>query len=445
MTFEVFRVSELLQHLNDLLKRQVYEVTVQGELSGVRFPGSGHAYFRLKDEQGVLDAAMFRQQLILLDFSLKDGIEVTCRGTLSIYPPQGRLQLVVQELDLVGVGALSIAYQKLFSRLTQEGLFHPERKKPLPQFPQKIALITSPTGAALHDLKTVIRRRNPACSLLLATCQVQGTGAAEQIASMLEAVNRRWDVDLIILGRGGGSIEDLWAFNEEVVARAIAASRIPVLTGIGHQTDVTIADFVADKRAATPSVAAEIAVPEIAEWHKAIEHLRVRLVAQIQHIHQTHRLQLKRWQTQLRPPQLALERSRRKLEQRKAALLQTLQRKIQQLRAKRQSLFYRLEQRNPTAILLAYRNRITLALHQLQNHASARLRQQRQRLAQLVQRLQDLSPHHVLQRGYALVYRDNQLVRDIREIQQGELLRIQLAQGTLEVEVRKVTAKTGKI
>lgn len=439
----VFAVSELIQYVNQIFEHRIQHITVQGELSGVKQATSGHYYLRLKDQQAVLDAVLFRAKAALLDFPLKNGVEVLCRGTLTVYAPQGRMQLVIEEVDLVGVGALAIAFQKLFSRLTQEGLFHPERKKPIPRLPRKIALITSPTGAALRDLLHVIRRRNPSCSLLLATCQVQGIGAAEQIVAMIEMVNRFPEVELIILGRGGGSIEDLWPFNEEIVARAIAASTIPILTGIGHETDFTIADFVADQRAPTPSAAAEIAVPEIHEWHKQIDEFRSRLITQIQHVLKAHRFQLENLQARIRPPQLQAERSRRTLEQLQKRLLQNLQQNIQRLQQHQQGLQRRLEARSPLALLAEYKNRNVTLFHQLRHHIHVRLQQQHHRLEQLRQRLHDLSPLHVLERGYALVYHnDRQLLRELRQVSPGDTLYIQLQQGQIKVVVQEITDNT---
>lgn len=432
----VFSVSEVIQKVNRVLSRQVRHVAVRGELSGVKRASSGHVYFRLKDDNGVLDAALFRHRAAQLDYTLRDGIEVVCRGPLTIYPSQGRIQMVVEELELVGVGALAIAFDRMMSRLAQEGLFLPEHKKPLPAFPRRIALITSPTGAALRDLLHVLQRRNPSCSILIAACQVQGKGAAAQIVDRIRAVNAFDDIDLIILGRGGGSIEDLWAFNEEMVARAIAASNIPILTGIGHETDFTISDFVADKRAPTPSAAAEIAVPEEDEWREQIEEFEMRLTLAVRRIHQSQVLMLQSLQGMLRPPQRQLAKLRRQLEQLKKQLEQRVRSRLSQENQRRRQLQNQLDGYDPRARLARYQQHNVALSHRLHNLMERLQQQQRHKLAQLAQRLNDLSPLAVLERGYALAYKeDRRLLRDANDTEVGESLTIQLQKGSIQARV----------
>ena len=261
----IFTVSEVNSIIKNLLDgnevlRQVY---VRGEISNFKYHNmSGHMYFTLKDEMSQIRCVMFKSSNMLLPFMPENGMKVIAFGFVSVFARDGQYQLYVEDLEPDGIGALHIAFEKLKMRLEQEGLFAQERKRPLPFLPRKIGLVTSPTGAAIRDLLTVIRRRFPNVNIVIAPVLVQGKGAADDICSAISLLNSLNDIDVIIVGRGGGSIEELWAFNEEKVARAISNSKIPVISAVGHETDYTIADFVADKRAPTPSAAGEIVVPE---------------------------------------------------------------------------------------------------------------------------------------------------------------------------------------
>lgn len=256
----VLTVGQLTRLIKGTLEDSFGAVTVSGEISNFVRHGSGHWYFTLKDASAQLSAVMFRGNAMGTFFRPQNGMEVVCRGRITVYEPRGNYQIIVSDMQPRGEGALQVAFEKLKRQLHEEGLFDESRKRPLPAYPDVIALVTSPTGAAIRDMISVIRRRNPAVQLLLLPVQVQGAGAAEQIADAIDRCNAHGEADLIITGRGGGSIEDLWAFNEEIVARAIARSGIPVVSAVGHEVDFTIADFVADVRAATPSVAGELVV-----------------------------------------------------------------------------------------------------------------------------------------------------------------------------------------
>lgn len=276
-------VGELNHYVKGLLDRDMIlsEIRVRGEVSNLTRHASGHIYFSLKDHEARIRCVMFRAEALRLDFFPAEGMGVIATGRVTLYEREGLYRLYVRSLEEEGKGALFQAFLKLKERLEAEGLFAQERKKPIPSFPRKIAVLTSPVGAAVRDIIHVARRRSPSVSLLVAPVPVQGEGAAEAIADMLDIVNEREDIDLIILGRGGGSIEDLWAFNEEVLARAIARSRIPVISAVGHETDFTIADFLADLRAPTPSAAAEMAVPDSAAWLEGLEKLKRRMAEQL--------------------------------------------------------------------------------------------------------------------------------------------------------------------
>jgi exodeoxyribonuclease VII large subunit len=259
----IFSVSALTRLIKDTLEGSFGVISVNGEISNFVRHSSGHWYFTLKDSGAQISGVMFRGNAMNTFFRPQNGMEVVCRGRLSVYEPRGQYQLVVTDMQPRGEGALQLAFEKLKRELHAEGLFDEERKRELPAYPSVVALVTSPTGAAVRDLISVITRRNPAVQLLMVPVQVQGAGAAEQIVRGLQLCNDYGEIDVIITGRGGGSIEDLWAFNEEIVARAIAASVIPVVSAVGHEIDVTIADYVADLRAATPSVAGELVVPAL--------------------------------------------------------------------------------------------------------------------------------------------------------------------------------------
>ncbi|HXG04019.1 MAG TPA: exodeoxyribonuclease VII large subunit, partial [Candidatus Binatia bacterium] len=273
----VLTVTQLTEQLRRTVEERFPAVWVEGEISNFRLYGSGHAYFTLKDEGAQLRAVMFRTRTRRLRFEPTDGLHVLAFGALEVYPQRGEYQLVVELLEPRGVGALQLAFEQLKQRLGAEGLFDAGRKRPLPRFPRRIGLVTSPDGAALRDMLRIIGRRFAGLSIVLAPCRVQGEGAAEEIAQGLADLNRLGGVDVIIVGRGGGSLEDLWAFNEEVVARAIAASKVPVISAVGHEVDVTIADFVADVRAPTPSAAAEMVAARRDELIERFAALELRL------------------------------------------------------------------------------------------------------------------------------------------------------------------------
>jgi len=273
---KIWSVAELTASVKGAIEEAFPPLWVEGEISNFVHHGSGHMYFSLKDEKAQLRAVFFRGDNHLLRFKPEDGMKVRARGSLTVYERSGQYQILVRRLQPVGTGELELAFRQLVDRLGKEGLFDESRKKPLPAYPDRIGVLTSATGAAIHDILRVLRRRFPV-TVLLYPVRVQGEGAAEEIATAIERMNERGDVDLLVVGRGGGSLEDLWAFNEEIVARAIVASAIPVLSAVGHEVDVTISDLVADRRAATPSAAAEILAPSRDEVGEGLVASRIRM------------------------------------------------------------------------------------------------------------------------------------------------------------------------
>ncbi len=289
---QVQTVSELTGEIKDLIEGNLPEVWVRGEVSNCLKANSGHIYFTLKDEGAQLAAVMWRNTAARFRFDMHDGLQVVVNGSIEVYKPRGSYQVIVRQIIPQGVGALELAFRQMHAKLESEGLFSPARKRPIPRFPKRIALVTSPSGAAVRDMIQVITRRWQAADIVIVPVKVQGDGAAQEIATALRNVHRLPDVDVVICGRGGGSLEDLWAFNEEVVARAIAACRLPVISAVGHEIDVTIADLVADVRALTPSEAGERVVPDRAEVSRALDNLQQRLVGGLQNRAGKARLQL---------------------------------------------------------------------------------------------------------------------------------------------------------
>jgi len=275
----IYTVRELTERLRNHIRSvpDFLDVWVRGEVSNYRHHTSGHVYFTLKDENAVLPCVLFRERAERVKFEMREGLEVIVRGEIEVYIPGGKYNLLVREIEVAGIGALYIRFQELKSKLEKEGLFSPEHKKPLPPFPKTIGVVTSPTGAALQDILRVLRRRYPLATILLSPAQVQGEGASDTLVKALKLLEAEGSADVIIIGRGGGSIEDLWPFNEERVARAIYECSIPIISAVGHETDFTIADFVADKRAPTPSAAAEIVAPSIDEIRMLLSALKERM------------------------------------------------------------------------------------------------------------------------------------------------------------------------
>ncbi len=391
-------VSTLVQLLQELVEDNFVEVLVQGELSNVSQPPSGHYYFTLKDKKARIKCAMFRSHARVLRFKPVDGLAVICRGRVSVYPQRGDLQLIVEAVEPEGVGSLQLAFDQLKEKLEREGLFAPNLKQPLPPFPRTIGLVTSSSGAAIQDILTVLRRRSAGLQVLLRSVRVQGKGAAEEIAAAIADLNRETAVDVLIVGRGGGSREDLWAFNEEIVARAIAASKIPVISAVGHEVDFSIADLVADLRAPTPSAAAELVVKNRLELERHLDQLTLRLAAQIR-----SRLTL-------------LSNNLHGLEKRLKAPAELV--KIWQLQL--QQLHLRLQQAMTELFV-----------------------QQEHRLALLMSQLQTLSPVAVLSRGYAIVKQKEtgEIVHGSEQLQIGDQLQVKLASGEVTATVTLIDGK----
>jgi exodeoxyribonuclease VII large subunit len=390
----VYSVSRLNREARLLLEAGLGRVWVEAELSNLARPSSGHWYFTLKDSTAQLRCAMFRQRNQLTRFQPRDGQQVLARGRVSLYEPRGDYQLIVDSLEEAGLGALQRAFEELRRRLAAEGLFAPERKRPLPAAPATIGVITSPTGAALRDILHILARRYAAARVILYPVPVQGAAAAPAIAAALDLAGARAECEVLILARGGGSLEDLWAFNDERVARAIARCPIPVVSGVGHETDVTIADFVADRRAPTPSGAAELVAPDTAGWLAQLARLAARFGAAVQrHLAEDGR---------------------------RLAHLQ-----------------HRLERAHPGTRLAQSSQRLDELEQRLQRAWRERLQRAGARVELAARALQAVSPLATLARGFAVVTRarDGVLLTDAGAIEPGDAIDARLAQGTLRARV----------
>ncbi len=386
----VLSVSQVTHLIRDTLERHVGTVWVTGEVSNFRRPASGHCYFTLKDEFAQINVVMWRSMAGRLKFEVKDGLAIVACGEITVYEPRGQYQIVLCHLEPMGAGALQIAFQQLKEKLRAEGLFDPGRKRPLPLIPNRIAIVTSPTGAAIRDMLNVIYRRFPGARVLVAPVRVQGEGAAADIVEAIDLVNHIIDVDVMIVGRGGGSLEDLWPFNEESVARAIAAARVPVISAVGHEIDFTIADFVADVRALTPTDAAGIVVPDVRELMQDLNHRAVRL---------GH------------------------------GLLGRLDRAAERLNALRRSYVLR----KPLEDIRRREQRLDDLAQQFYRANARLLETKRQSLGVLGTQLESLSPLAVLARGYSITLKEPQgtIVRRASEVAPGDLVRTRVARGEI--------------
>lgn len=437
---EVFSVGRLNREVRGLLEGHLPMIWVEGEISNLVRPASGHLYFTLKDDQAQVRCAMFRMRRQWLKFQPENGQQVLVRTRVTLYEPRGDYQLVVDSMQEAGAGALQRAYEQLKTQLAAEGLFDSERKRPLPALPGRIGVVTSPSGAAIRDIISVLRRRYPSIPLVIYPVPVQGEGAAAEIAAAIRLAGQRRECDVLIVGRGGGSLEDLWAFNEEVVARAIHASTIPVVSAVGHEIDFTIADFVADVRAPTPSAAAELVSPDRQEQLQALGQLGRRLAAlQARHLQQQRqRLSWLRHRLQQQHPGQQLRMQAQRLDDLEQRLGKGLRQRLQHAQARLSTLSARLHQHPPSHRLRHLRIRMQHLRQRLlaaQSHLQAR---RGDRLAGLARALEAVSPLATLGRGYAILSNpEGRVIRKAAEVRAGDPLEARLGQGRLRCRVEE--------
>ncbi len=392
----VLTVSELTRQIKQLLEANHASVWVTGEVSNFHNHSSGHFYFTLKDKGAQISAVMFRGSNRLLKFQIEDGLELIANGRISVYEPRGNYQIILEYCEPKGVGALQLAFSQLRDKLAEEGLFAETRKRPLPYLPTCVGIVTSATGAVIQDMVRILQRRNPFVNILLYPTAVQGETAAPEVARGIEALNRHGQAEVMIIGRGGGSLEDLWAFNTELVARAIAASRIPVISAVGHETDFTIADYVADLRAPTPSAAAELVAPLAADLLTGLQEQQWRMLRAVQRNLESKKEGLKFWISHLKHPKKRLEEMSQHLDDLKT---------------------------------------------RLQLSATRSLEEKRADLRLLSEKLEVLSPLSILSRGYSIVRKmtgdqEGPVVKDADQVKTGDLLSIQLRKGAITAQTR---------
>jgi len=436
---KIWSVAELTARISGVLTSQFSNLWVEGEVSNFRPAQSGHLYFTLKDSKAQAKCVCFRMQAMRLKFRPEDGLKIIVRGSISVYEPRGEYQIYVEHIEPSGVGALQLAFEQLKKRLAAEGLFDEARKKPLPMLPRRIGVVTSPTGAAIRDVIRILRRRFPNLHLIVYPVRVQGEGAAEEIAAALNYFNRKQSVDVILLARGGGSMEDLWAFNEESVARAIALSTIPIVSGVGHETDFTIADFVADVRASTPSAAAEIVVKSRQEFQRHLAELEHKISQRMRYVLLAWRHHLRTLATHIgfRRLEDLLRRQRQQTDELTARLGEALNGRIDLLRHR-----YTIAATRIASFDLRARIR-TLDVRLAQRSAELGIRMERlllgkiQQMERLRVQLEERSPLRVLQRGYAICTdAAGNVLSAADQVQVGAEVTVQLARGRLGTEVR---------
>lgn len=437
---KIWSVAELTSRISNVLSTQFSNLWVEGEVSNYHAATSGHLYFTLKDAKAQVKCVCFRGQAMRLKFRPEDGLKLIVRGSISVYEPRGEYQIYVEHIEPVGVGALQVAFEQLKKRLDAEGLFDQARKKPLPLLPGRIGVVTSPTGAAVRDIIRILRRRFHNAHLIVYPVRVQGDGAAQDIVAALKYLNRKQLVDVILLARGGGSIEDLWAFNEEAVARAIAASTIPIVSGVGHETDFTIADFVADVRASTPSAAAEIVVRSREEFDRHLAELEQKISRQTRYLLLQWRHRLKDLTTHrgFRRLEDLLRRHRQQTDELTAGLAVALQGRLERLRHR-----YTIAGTRIASFDLRARIR-SLGLRLMQRSAELGMRMERflagkiQRLDRLNVQLEERSPLRVLERGYSICTdAQGNVVSAADQVALGAEINVHLARGSLGAEVRR--------
>ncbi|WP_417027937.1 exodeoxyribonuclease VII large subunit [Citrobacter sp.] len=442
-TTSIFTVSRLNQTVRLLLEQEMGHVWISGEISNFTQPSSGHWYFTLKDDTAQVRCAMFRNSNRRVTFRPQHGQQVLVRANITLYEPRGDYQIIVESMQPAGEGLLQQKYEQLKAKLQAEGLFDQQYKQPLPSPAHCVGVITSKTGAALHDILHVLKRRDPSLPVIIYPTAVQGDDAPGQIVHAIELANARQECDVLIVGRGGGSLEDLWSFNDERVARAIFNSAIPVVSAVGHETDVTIADFVGDLRAPTPSAAAEIVSRNQQELLRQIQSVQQRLGMAMDYYiaNRNRRFTQMFHRLQQQHPQLRLARQQTVLERLRQRMNFALENKIKQANQRQQRGSQRLNQQNPQSRIYRAQTRIQQLEYRLAENIRARLSEQRERFGNVVTHLEAVSPLSTLARGYSVTTAtDGKVLKQTKQVKAGDVLTTRLSDGWVESEVKGVTA-----
>ncbi|QJT81941.1 exodeoxyribonuclease VII large subunit [Kosakonia sp. MUSA4] len=438
----IYTVSRLNQSVRLLLERELGQVWISGEISNFTQPASGHWYFTLKDDTAQVRCAMFRNSNRRVTFRPQHGQQVLVRANITLYEPRGEYQIIVESMQPAGEGLLQQKYEQLKAKLAAEGLFDQQFKQPLPSPAHCVGVITSKTGAALHDILHVLKRRDPSLPVVIYPTAVQGEDAPGQIVRAIELANARQECDVLIVGRGGGSLEDLWSFNDERVARAIFASRIPVVSAVGHETDVTIADFVADLRAPTPSAAAEIVSRNQLELLRQVQAMQQRLEMSMDYYlaGRNRRFALVNHRLQQQHPQLRLARQQTVLERLQQRMQNALDTQLKRASARQQRVMQRLNQQNPQPRIHRAQSRVQQLEYRLSQNIRDRLSATRERFGTAITHLEAVSPLATLARGYSVTTSPaGEVLKKTRQVKVGDKLTTRLNDGWVESEVSNVT------
>lgn len=441
MSKTVYTVGELTRWIKYRLEQdeRLQQVWVRAEISNFKHHSSGHMYFTLKDKTSRLRTVMFASHNQRIRFLPEDGMNVLVRGNVSVYERDGQYQFYALEMQPDGVGSLYLAFEQLKKKLEQEGLFSPTRKKSLPSFPKTIGVMTSPTGAAVQDILTTLRRRMPSVKIKLYAVPVQGRAAAPGIVAALREAARKRDIDLLILGRGGGSLEELWAFNEEAVARTVAQFPLPIISAVGHETDTTMIDFIADLRAATPTAAAEMAIPHHLELKQRLQQQQTRLLnAVVRHLERRKEKWMQIQSTiSMRKPKRWLQDPAQRLDRLKENLYRNTSATLQHQRHRWLHMKKALSYVQPERQIAAAHDRLQIKNRDLNRLILHHLEQRRSELQNRMKHLDHLSPLKIMQRGYHLTYNEDKskLITSVQQVKAGDLINMQLADGELDCRV----------
>jgi len=441
---KIYTVSELTEQIRDLLEQEFPSVWIQGEVSNLRSAPSGHVYFTLKDDAAQIRCVMFKLQRRFLKFRLEDGLHLIAWGRISVYSLRGEYQLILDTMEPVGLGSLMLAFEQLKKRLAAEGLFDDRNKKAIPAFPRRIGLVTSSRGAAVRDMIRISKRRFPGTHILVSPASVQGDRAPEEIVAAIDRLCKAGDVDIIIIGRGGGSIEDLWAFNDEKVVRAVATCSLPIVSAVGHETDVTLTDFAADLRASTPSAAAEMVVPDKEDLQESIAHLAARMKTCMRNFLERRVAILNELLRRLYDPRRHIQERRMRVDDLTIRLGLTVRRKLEVVGRDIAALATRLRPEYLTRELAARREQHSILVAELLRAIENTVKERRSSVENISARLDSLSPLSVLARGYSVTLRPQtgSVISDAAQVNTGEELLVRLHRGELSCQVKgKKTAE----